>query len=140
MEPSTLLVSQLAMSLCSSTSDRAASAVTHSNSVTSYVGSTGDPNGATGDLGAAILIQDIEDTRAMLKEIGVDSEIPVGNSDAGSYFSTKVLSAVDYGVRTQARYSHLSHADFTRSLAFKCACLVRADQCRGLGCLGFPVL
>ncbi|TEB30061.1 glucan 1,3 beta-glucosidase [Coprinellus micaceus] len=77
-----------------------------------YVGSTGDPNGATGDLGAAILIQDIEDTRAMLKEIGVDSEIPVGNSDAGSYFSTKVLSAVDYGLsNVHAWFAQTSAAD-----------------------------
>lgn len=29
----------------------------------------------------------------------LDKTIPVGNSDAGSYFNNQVLEAVDYGVR-----------------------------------------
>jgi hypothetical protein len=32
----------------------------------------------------------------MVKELGLN--IPIGNSDAGSYFNTQVLSAVSYGV------------------------------------------
>lgn len=77
-----------------------------------YVGAEGDPNGATGDLGAAILLQDIADTRQMLKDIGVDGQIPVGNSDAGSYFNTKVLSAVDYGLaNVHAWFAKTSAAD-----------------------------
>jgi hypothetical protein len=47
-------------------------------------------------LGSAILKADIQDTRDMLTSMGVN--IPVGNSDAGSYFSTEILSSVDYGV------------------------------------------
>lgn len=49
-------------------------------------------------LGAAILLANIADTRSMLAGMNLDKTIPVGNSDAGSYFNTKVLSAVDYGV------------------------------------------
>lgn len=33
----------------------------------------------------------------MLSGLGVS--LPVGNSDAGSYFNNEVLGAVDYGVR-----------------------------------------
>ena len=59
--------------------------------------SQADPNGAIGNQGAAILIADIKDTRNMLK--GLNLNVPVGTSDAGSYFNTLVLEAVDYGVR-----------------------------------------
>lgn len=55
-----------------------------------------DPNDAVGNQGAALLITNITDTRNMLKDLGLS--IPVGNSDAGSYFNTKVLQAVDYGM------------------------------------------
>jgi hypothetical protein len=34
----------------------------------------------------------------MLASLNLAKTIPVGNSDAGSYFNTKVLEAVDYGV------------------------------------------
>jgi hypothetical protein len=34
-----------------------------------------------------------------LKSMNLKKHIPVGNSDAGSYFNTQVLSAVEYGVR-----------------------------------------
>lgn len=47
--------------------------------------------------GADMLIADITDTRNMLSSIGLSS-LPVGNADAGSYFNTKVLQAIDYGV------------------------------------------
>lgn len=45
-----------------------------------------------------MLVADISDTRSMLSSIGMGS-LPVGNADAGSYFNTEVLQAVDYGVR-----------------------------------------
>jgi exo-beta-1,3-glucanase (GH17 family) len=54
------------------------------------------PNDAVGNQGADLLIVNITDTRNMLRELGLS--IPVGNSDAGSYFNTKVLEAVDYGM------------------------------------------
>ena len=34
----------------------------------------------------------------MLAEMGVN--VPVGNSDAGSFFNNEVMGAIDYGVRT----------------------------------------
>jgi len=55
-----------------------------------------DPNGAIGNEGADLLIVNITDTRNLLKSLGLS--IPVGNSDAGSYFNNKVLEAVDYGM------------------------------------------
>lgn len=66
----------------------------------SYLNANGasDPNSAVGDQGAAILIADINDTRSMLSSLNLGKTIPVGNSDAGSYFNTKVLEASDYGV------------------------------------------
>jgi exo-beta-1,3-glucanase (GH17 family) len=42
------------------------------------------------------LIVNITDTRNLIKSLGLS--IPVGNSDAGSYFNNKVLAAVDYGM------------------------------------------
>ena len=60
-----------------------------------------DPNGAVGNQGADALIVNITDTRNLLKSLGMS--IPVGNSDAGSYFNNKVLEAVDYGVRLGSR-------------------------------------
>jgi len=56
----------------------------------------GDINGPVADQGAALLIPNIEDTRAMLKDMNLN--IPVGNSDAGSFFNNKVLAAIDYGM------------------------------------------
>ncbi|KAF9006511.1 glucan 1,3 beta-glucosidase [Cyathus striatus] len=55
-------------------------------------------NDAIAAKGAAILLANIQDTRDMLTEIGADGVIQVGNSDAGSFFNTEVLSAVDYGL------------------------------------------
>ncbi|KAF8897840.1 glycoside hydrolase family 17 protein [Infundibulicybe gibba] len=53
-----------------------------------------DPNGAVGLKGSAILRADIDDTRKMLADMKLDKTIPVGNSDAGSFFSTAVLSSL----------------------------------------------
>ncbi|KAF8238921.1 glycoside hydrolase family 17 protein [Tricholoma matsutake] len=55
-----------------------------------------DPNGIVGMEGASILKAYIQDTRNMLTDMGVN--IPVGNSDAGSFFSREILSSVDYGL------------------------------------------
>lgn len=55
-----------------------------------------DPNGAVGNQGADALIVNITDTRNLLKSLQLS--VPVGNSDAGSYFNNKVLEAVDYGM------------------------------------------
>ncbi|KAG8213259.1 glycoside hydrolase family 17 protein [Butyriboletus roseoflavus] len=57
-----------------------------------------DPNGAVGNQGAAMLIPWIQDTRSMLSSLNLGKTIPVGNADAGSYFNTLVLEAVDYGM------------------------------------------
>jgi exo-beta-1,3-glucanase (GH17 family) len=55
-----------------------------------------DPNSAVGNVGAQLLIANITDTRNMLSQLNIN--LPVGNSDAGSYFNTEVLEAVDYGM------------------------------------------
>ena len=57
-----------------------------------------DPNGAVGQQGSQILLNYIQDTRTMLSEMNLPKTVQVGNSDAGSFFSTAVLSAVDYGL------------------------------------------
>lgn len=49
-------------------------------------------------LGAAILIEKIQDTRTELAKLKLSKTIPVGNSDAGFYFNLKVLAASDFGV------------------------------------------
>jgi len=65
----------------------------------SYLNANGggsDPNSAVGNQGADLLIVNITDTRNLLTSLGLS--VPVGNSDAGSYFNTKVMEAIDYGV------------------------------------------
>ncbi|KAH7884397.1 glycoside hydrolase family 17 protein [Phlebopus sp. FC_14] len=57
-----------------------------------------DPNGSAGNQAAAMLIPWIQDTRQMLSSMNLGKTIPVGNADAGSYFNTQVLEAVDYGM------------------------------------------
>ncbi|KAJ6520911.1 glycoside hydrolase family 17 protein [Mycena vulgaris] len=56
-----------------------------------------DPDGTVGNTGAAILIDDITDTRSMMSALSL-SNISIGTSDAGSYFNTKVLESVEYGL------------------------------------------
>jgi hypothetical protein len=50
-------------------------------------------------LGAVILKADIDDTRKMVADLKLPTNITIGNSDAGSFFSKEVLQDVDYGVR-----------------------------------------
>jgi len=54
-------------------------------------------NSAAANVGAAILVGFIKDTRQMLQGMGLSS-LRVGNSDAGSYFNNEVLAAVDFGM------------------------------------------
>ncbi|KAJ7261760.1 glycoside hydrolase superfamily [Mycena haematopus] len=56
-----------------------------------------DPDGPVGNTGAAILIGDINDTRSMMSDLSL-ANVTIGTSDAGSYFNTKILQAVDYGM------------------------------------------
>ncbi|KAJ7364295.1 glycoside hydrolase [Mycena albidolilacea] len=56
-----------------------------------------DPNGPVGNAGAAILIANIEDTRSMMRDLSL-TNVAIGTSDAGSFFNTKILAAVDYGM------------------------------------------
>jgi len=56
------------------------------------------PDSEVGNAGAQILISNIQDTRSMLSGLNLQKTIPVGTSDAGSFFNTKVLEAVDYGM------------------------------------------
>jgi exo-beta-1,3-glucanase (GH17 family) len=57
-----------------------------------------DPNSVAADPGATILVSAIDDTRSMLAGMNLKKNIPIGNSDAGSYFNTKVLQKIDYGL------------------------------------------
>ncbi len=57
-----------------------------------------DPNSVIGNTGAQILIADIQDTKTTISSMNLPKHIPIGNSDAGSYFNTKVLEAIEYGV------------------------------------------
>jgi hypothetical protein len=56
-----------------------------------------------------MLVGFIQDTRSMLQGMSLGS-LPVGTSDAGSYFSNEVLAACDFGVR------HLSSFSFSIGL------------------------
>jgi hypothetical protein len=44
------------------------------------------------------LIADIQDTVSTIKSLNLAKHITVGNSDAGAYFNTLVLGAIEYGV------------------------------------------
>ncbi|KAH8100979.1 glycoside hydrolase [Cristinia sonorae] len=57
-----------------------------------------EPNTPIGDAGAALLIPNITDTRNMLAGMSLPKTIPVGTSDAGSYFNNLVMESIDYGM------------------------------------------
>jgi exo-beta-1,3-glucanase (GH17 family) len=57
-----------------------------------------DPNSAIGNVGGQMLIVNISDTISTLNSLNLSKQIPVGTSDAGAYFNTLVLEAVDYGM------------------------------------------
>ncbi|KAJ7285224.1 glycoside hydrolase [Mycena rebaudengoi] len=52
---------------------------------------------SVGNVGAALLLQNVTDTRMKMSALSLGS-IPIGTSDAGSYFNSKVLKSVDYGM------------------------------------------
>ena len=66
----------------------------------SYLNANGgtDPNSAIGDAGAALLIANITDTRTVIDAMKLSKTLPIGTADAGAYFNTEVLEAVDYGM------------------------------------------
>ena len=66
----------------------------------SYLTAAGasDPNGAVGAQGAALLIPNITDMQNTIKSLNLKKHLPVGTSDAGAYFNTQVLQAVEFGV------------------------------------------
>ena len=72
------------------------------------------PNGPVGDAGADLLIPNITDTRNMLASLNLPKTLPVGTADAGSFFSNKVLEAVDYGVRHFHRLGLRSQLNWTQ--------------------------
>jgi hypothetical protein len=45
------------------------------------------------------LIADINDTRSALAALNPPANLPVGNSEAGAYYNTLVMQAMDFGVR-----------------------------------------
>ena len=51
-----------------------------------------------GNQGAQLLISNITDTRNAVQALSLPKTIPIGTADAGSYFNTEVLEAVDYGM------------------------------------------
>jgi hypothetical protein len=53
----------------------------------------------------------------MLAGLKLNKKILVGNSDAGSYFNTKVLAAVDYGVSSDPRLPTLNSIDTLHQLS-----------------------
>lgn len=57
-----------------------------------------DPNGPVAAQGATILLADIADMRTTLAALSLSKTLQVGTAEAGSFFSTQVLSAVDYGM------------------------------------------
>ncbi|KAG9126231.1 hypothetical protein FRC07_004339 [Ceratobasidium sp. 392] len=66
------------------------------NSVTAA--GTNDANSAAGLAAAAKLVEKINDTRSMLAGMSLSKTLPVGTSDAGSFFNMPLLEAVDYGL------------------------------------------
>ena len=66
------------------------------NSMTAAGGT--DASSATGLAAAAKLVEKIQDTRTMLSGMSLSKTLPVGTSDAGSYFNLPLLQAIDYGL------------------------------------------
>ncbi|CAE6448694.1 hypothetical protein RSOLAG1IB_09170 [Rhizoctonia solani AG-1 IB] len=66
------------------------------NSVTAAGETTA--TGTAGLAAAANLANKIQDTRTMLSGMSLSKTLPVGTSDAGAYFNTPLLQAIDYGL------------------------------------------
>ncbi|KAG7089332.1 hypothetical protein E1B28_011027 [Marasmius oreades] len=61
-------------------------------------GTDQSPDSAAGNQGAAILIDNIKDTKSMITGMNLPKDIPIGNADAGSFFNKQVLQNVAYGM------------------------------------------
>ncbi|TCD60163.1 hypothetical protein EIP91_010622 [Steccherinum ochraceum] len=57
-----------------------------------------DINSPIANAGAALLTPNITDARSMIAGMNLGKTIPVGTSDAGSYFNTLVMESIDYGM------------------------------------------
>ncbi|KAF9506889.1 glycoside hydrolase family 17 protein [Hydnum rufescens UP504] len=57
-----------------------------------------NPNDTTGIAAAEFLKDKISDVRSTLSNMSFSKTIPVGYADAGSYFNTDILEAVDYAM------------------------------------------
>ncbi|KAI0351693.1 glycoside hydrolase [Trametes cingulata] len=57
-----------------------------------------EANSAVGDAGAQLLIANITDTRNAVAALNLGKTLPIGTADAGSFFNTEVLQAVDFGM------------------------------------------
>jgi len=57
-----------------------------------------NPNDTTGIAAADFLKVKISDVRSTLSNMSLSKTIPVGYADAGSYFNTDILEAVDYAM------------------------------------------
>lgn len=68
------------------------------NYLTANGGASQDINGPVANTGAGILNGMIQNTRTWLQGLNLPKKLPVGTSDAGSYFNNEVLGAVDYGM------------------------------------------
>lgn len=66
----------------------------------------------------------------MIGNLSLDTTIQVGTSDAGSYFNTLVLEAVDYGVVSLAMSQWKNQLDLCVYLDGQCPPVVRQCQCR----------
>lgn len=55
-----------------------------------------DATGPVGVAAAEFLKTKITDVRSMLSGMSLSKTIPVGTSDAGSYFNTDIVEACDY--------------------------------------------
>ncbi|EJF64819.1 glycoside hydrolase, partial [Dichomitus squalens LYAD-421 SS1] len=68
--------------------------------ILNYLNANGatDPNSAVGNAGAQLLIANISDTRSAVQALGLSKTLPIGTADAGSFFNSEVLAAVDYGM------------------------------------------
>ena len=71
--------------------------IIHSSTACQNVSST-NPNDTVGIQAAQLLKTKVDDVRSMLSNMSLSKKIPVGTSDAGSYFNTVILEAVDYAM------------------------------------------
>lgn len=80
------------------------------NYITEYGGPNDTADGTVGLRASGLLKEKISDTRTMLQSLGYPN-LPVGSADAGSYFNTDLLSAIDFGLSNiHAWFAHTTAA------------------------------